>query len=62
MNDDAQPIIEIQILGHTARVCAIDPLTGAEAVVSAPASASRADLERLAVRKLQYVLKRQAKV
>jgi hypothetical protein len=43
---------EFKIIGPTVRVAAIDALTGTEVVVMGPASARRADLERLASGKL----------
>lgn len=50
------PYVEWTILGAYARVAAIDPGTGAEVVVMGPAHAARADLERLAIRKLERAL------
>lgn len=48
--------IEIAQLGDTIRVTAIDGATGLEASVIGPAAASKADLEKLAVRKLERLL------
>jgi len=55
-----QAYIEITIVGDYARVAAIDPETGAEAIVLGPAFAARADLERLALAKLEHLLQREA--
>ena len=38
------------------RVCAVDPITGMEAVVVGAASASKDELSRLAVNKLEYLI------
>ena len=48
--------IEIVRYGDTVKVTAIDPDTGLEAVALGPASAARADLERIAVGKLERAL------
>ena len=40
------------------RVVAVDVASGLETVIVGPATASRADLERVAVRKLQMMLAR----
>ncbi len=42
--------------GAYVRVCAVDPITGIEAVAVGAASASKDELSRLAVRKLEYVI------
>jgi hypothetical protein len=44
---------EFIALGAAVKVVAIDAATGVEIAVVGPASASRADLERIALRKLQ---------
>ena len=49
-------LIEFIVQGAYVRVCAIDPETGVEAVSVGAASASKDELSRLAVRKLEYVL------
>lgn len=49
-------LIEIARLGDTVKISAIDAETGVEAVVLGPANAARADLESLAVRKLERML------
>jgi hypothetical protein len=49
-------LFEFRQIGATVRVAALDPATGVEVVVVAPASAARADLERVALRKLERAL------
>jgi hypothetical protein len=49
---------EFTTIGSAVRVAAIDALSGLEVTVVGPASASRTDLERLALRKLQAQLDR----
>jgi len=49
-------IVEIQRLGASLRVAAVDVATGTEVVFQAPASASRAAIDRLAASKLRYVM------
>jgi hypothetical protein len=47
---------EMVKLGDVARVAAVDDATGLEAVITGPANAARADLEALALRKLERLL------
>lgn len=49
-------IFEYIQLGNSARVAAVDVATGVEVVVTGPANAARADLEALALRKLERAL------
>lgn len=56
---DRDVLLEFIQVGHLVKVCAIDPRTGTEVVTVGPASAAQADLSRAAVRKLQYVLRKQ---
>jgi hypothetical protein len=49
-------IFEITQIGGVARVAAVDVATGLEAIVQGPANAARADLEALALRKLERML------
>ena len=44
---------EFTVIGLTVRVAAIDTLTGTEVIVMGPRSASRADLQKVAVAKLK---------
>ena len=49
---------EFTAIGGTVKVSAIDSATGLEVSVVGPASASQADLQRLALRKLKAQLSR----
>jgi len=49
-------LVEFIVQGAYVRVAAIDPDTGTEAIAVGAASASKEELRRLAVRKLEYVL------
>jgi hypothetical protein len=51
-------ILELTTLGASQKVTAVDEDTGVEVSFVAPASAARADVERLARAKLTYVLKK----
>lgn len=51
---------EFTVVGALVKVAALDPATATEVVVMGPASASRADLERLAAQKLRARLARDA--
>jgi MinD-like ATPase involved in chromosome partitioning or flagellar assembly len=53
-------IIEIQRIGAILRVAAVDIATGTEVIFQAPASASRASIDRLAANKLRYVMRKGA--
>ena len=50
---------EFIAIGNAVKVTAIDSVTAVEVSVMGPTSASQADLERLALRKLMARLKRQ---
>ena len=52
-------IFEFVAQGAYMRVAAIDVATGVEAVTMGPVNAARADLEALALRKLNYLLDQQ---
>lgn len=45
-------LFEFTVIGPYVKVAAIDAATGVEVSVTAPANASRADLQKLALRKL----------
>ena len=49
--------IEYKQVGQTMKVTAVDAATGVEVVIMGPASASQADLQKVAVRKLEMQLK-----
>ena len=51
---------ECTIIGDVARMAAVDEATGVEAVVMGPARAARRELETLALRKLEMLLRAQA--
>ena len=53
-------LIEIVTLGAYAKVSAIDSATGTEVSLTGPASAGRPSLEAAALKKLEYVLKKNA--
>ena len=61
MSDDPSQQREIYFefvaIGRHVKVCAIDSASGTEVSVMGPATASRADLQRLALQKLQARLK-----
>ncbi len=60
MSEDEQQhyLIEFVPVGSSVKVSAVDPATGTEVAVVGPATASEADLTRAAVRKLEYVLRK----
>ncbi len=51
-------ILEFVRVGASLEVRAVDEETGIEAITVAPADAARADVERLALRKLAWLLDR----
>jgi hypothetical protein len=56
--EDREVIFEITRVGDAQRVAAVDVATGVEVVIQAPAHASLSDVRTLALRKLEWVLKR----
>ncbi len=52
-------LIEFISMGHTIKVCAVDPITKREVSIVGPATATEEELKRTAVRKLEYVLKKE---
>ncbi|GIK80546.1 MAG: serine hydroxymethyltransferase [Xanthobacteraceae bacterium] len=58
---DREPdvLFEFRAVGAVVRVAAIDAATGIEVTVMGPVGAARADLERLALRKLKARLARE---
>lgn len=54
----AKVILELTTIGASQKVTAVDEATGLEVSFVAPASATRADIERLAKAKLEYVRNR----
>ena len=55
-----ETLIEIVTVGAYAKVAAIDSATGTEVSIIGPADADRTTLEAAAIRKLQFVLNKQA--
>jgi hypothetical protein len=55
---DRRIILELTTVGATQKVTAVDEATGTEVSFIAPANAARADIERLARSKLEYVMKK----
>lgn len=56
-DDDSREVLyEFRQVGTTVRVAAIDAVTGTEVTVMGPATASRSDLQRLALKKLKVRL------
>jgi hypothetical protein len=53
-----QYLIEITTLGNTMKVTAIDPVTKLEAVAICPANLSTREGAKLAVQKLNYLLRK----
>jgi hypothetical protein len=49
-------LFEFTVIGRSVKVSAIDAATGVEVSVVAPATAARADLQRLALQKLKVRL------
>lgn len=60
MSDDrGQYLVEFIQVGVSVKVSAVDPVSGREVSIIGPASASRDQLTRVAVNKLEYVLAKQ---
>ncbi len=55
-------LIEIQRVGKALRVTAMDVKTGTEVVFQVPATAGKAELKSLAVKKMAYVLNKRTKI
>ncbi len=49
-------LFEMRKVGNTLRVVAIDPITKTEVSMVAPAKANKNDIQRVAARKLAYVI------
>lgn len=54
-------IIEFIPQGRYVKVTAIDPVSGVEAVIVGDASQSQALLERTAIQKLEFLIKRESR-
>ncbi|MHA1524638.1 MAG: DUF6898 family protein [Alphaproteobacteria bacterium] len=55
---EGEVYIEFHSVGNVVKVSAVDAATGTEVSIMGPANTARAILERNALRKLAYVLKR----
>lgn len=53
-------ILEMTTIGSSQKVTAVDEATGTEVSFITPASTARADIERLARAKLEYVMRKQS--
>jgi len=51
-------LLEFIRIGKQVKVTACDPESGTEAVIIGPAKATQRELSELAIRKLQYVMKK----
>lgn len=60
MSQPREIIFEFQRVGGYVKVSAVDTQTSAEVSIVGPPSAGQVQLERLAARKLEYVLQRRA--
>jgi len=56
MTDDSY-LIEYQRIGSIAKVTAVDPATGTEAVIQGPANVGERMLAQAAIKKLEYLLR-----
>jgi hypothetical protein len=52
--------VEFVVHGNTVKATAIDAVTGTEASIVGPANAGREVLSQAALRKLEYVMKKQS--
>lgn len=57
-DDEHGYIVEFLSMGDYVKVCAIDPRSGREVSIVGDPAAGKEALSRVAVRKLQYVLKK----
>ena len=61
MPPDREIILEFQTIGRIVKVTAIDTETLVEVTIQGPATATEAELRRIAISKLNYVLERRGK-
>jgi len=59
--DGREIYVEFVVHGNTVKATAIDAATGAEASIVGPANAGREALSQAALRKLKFVLEKNAK-
>ena len=60
-SESGEYIIEFVSHGKSVKVSAIDAVTLQEVSIVGPASASKAELKTIAIRKLQYVINKKSK-
>ena len=53
-------LVEFQTIGNAVKVSALDPITLVEVSIIGPTNATEAELSRLAVQKLEYMLLKRA--
>lgn len=53
-------LVEFQVVGNAVKVSAIDTMTLVEVSIMGPSTAKEAELSRLAVQKLEYMLAKRA--
>ena len=58
MDEGRSYLLEFQRIGNIVKVTACDPVTDIEVVIQGPARATRKELTDLAVRKLEYMIKK----
>lgn len=58
VDEKAEYLLEFYRVGNSVKVSAIDPVTTTEVHIVGPANVGRAELSRVAVRKLKYVLRK----
>jgi len=61
-DEDREVYFEFTVIGQAVKVTAIDSMTGIEVVTMGPTSASKADLQQLALAKLKARLARERSV
>ena len=54
-------LVEFQVIGSSVKVSALDPVTLHEVSIVGPANAPEAELSRLAVQKLEHMLRKRTK-
>lgn len=57
-SESREYLLEFQQVGKYVKVSAIDPVTNIEVSIVGAASATEAELKRVAVRKLEYVIRK----
>lgn len=57
MTDQRHYLLEFLPMGNSVKVSAIDPVSGTEVSIVGPVNASKDELTRVAVSKLEYVMR-----